>query len=141
MNWGYRITIFFMAFISFMLFMLYQCVQQNFDLVSEDYYAQEVGFQEQINQENNFYKLDQKPSWSIAEKYFELSFPNTFTKGTINFFRPSDKNLDFEEILKVDANKQQQVALSKFKRGVYKVQLSWSDQKESYYIQEQIFIP
>ncbi|MBL4648222.1 MAG: FixH family protein [Aureispira sp.] len=141
MNWGYRIAIFFMAFISFMLFMLYQCVQQNFDLVSEDYYAQEVGFQEQINQQNNVYKLAQKPSWNIAEKYFELSFPNKFTEGSVHFFRPSDKGLDFGEALKIDANGQQLVALNKFKRGVYKIQLSWSDQKEAYYIEEQIFIP
>jgi hypothetical protein len=141
MNWGYRIAIFFMAFVTFMLFMLYQCVQQNFDLVAEDYYAQEVVFQEQINQQNNVFKLDQKPSWDITEDNFKLSFPNAFTKGNIHFFRPSDKNLDFGETLKIDSLGQQQIALNKFKRGVYKVQLSWSDQKEAYYIEERVFIP
>jgi hypothetical protein len=141
MNWGYRIAIFFLAFISFMLFMLYQCTQQNFDLVAEDYYAQEVAFQEQINHQNNVSKLAQKPSWVVSEKHFELSFPNLFTEGNIYFFRPSDKNLDFEEMLKIDTNGQQQIALNKFSRGVYKIKLHWSDDKESYYIEEQIFIP
>lgn len=141
MNWGYRIAIFFSAFIAFMLFMLYQCVQQNFDLVAEDYYAQEVAFQQQIDQQNNVSKLTQKPSWSITEEHFKLSFPNAFTKGSVHFFRPSDKTLDFGEALKVDSNGQQQIALNKFKRGVYKVQLSWADQEEAYYIEEQIFIP
>lgn len=141
MNWGYRIAIFFLAFITFMLFMLYQCSQQNFDLVAEDYYAQEVAFQKQINRQNNVSKLAQKPSWSISENNFELSFPTPFTEGSIYFFRPSDKTLDFGETLNVDKNKQQQIALNKFKRGVYKIKLNWSDQKESYYIEEQIFIP
>lgn len=141
MNWGYRIAIFFLAFITFMLFMLYQCFQQNFDLVAEDYYAQEVAFQKQINQQNNVSKLAQKPSWNIAEKHFELSFPNTFTEGTIYFFRPSDKALDFGEPLNIDTNGEQQIELNKFKRGIYKVKLNWSDQQESYYIEEQIFIP
>lgn len=141
MNWGYRIAIFFMAFIAFMLFMLYQCVQQNFDLVTEDYYAQEVAFQEQINQQNNASELAQRPSWSVSEKYFNLSFPNTLDKGSINFFRPSDKKLDFRETLEINNNGQQQIDLIKFKRGVYKVQLSWSDQNKDYYIEEQVFIP
>ena len=141
MNWGYRIAVFFVAFIMFMLFMLYKCVQQNFDLVAEDYYAQEVTFQNRIDQQNNVLTLDTKPSWQIEEDYFKLSFPNSFSKGEIHFFRPSDKNLDFGETLQIDANQQQQIALNKFKKGIYKVQLSWSDQEKDYYIEQQIFIP
>lgn len=141
MNWGYRIAIFFVAFVSFMLFMLYQCVQQSFDLVAEDYYAQEVAFQNQIDQQNNVLKLTHKPTWKVEENHFKLSFPNDFTKGNIHFFRPSDKELDFGETLDIDTSQEQQIALEKFKRGIYKVQLSWSDQNEDYYIEEQIFIP
>lgn len=141
MNWGYKIAIFFSAFISFMLFMLYQCIQQDFDLVAEDYYAKEVSFQEQIDRQNNVASLSQKPSWAIQSNYFLLSFPNPLSQGKITFFRPSDDALDFEVPLQLNQQQQQQIPLDKFKRGIYNVQLSWSDSQKDYYIEKQILIP
>lgn len=141
MNWGHKIAIFFSAFIAFMLFMLYQCIQQDFDLVTEDYYAQEVSFQEQIDRQNNVANLAQKPSWEIQSNHFLLSFPNALEQGKIIFFRPSDDALDFEVALQLNEQRQQKVALDKFKKGIYNIQLSWSDKKDDYYIEEQILIP
>ncbi|BDS09308.1 FixH family protein [Aureispira anguillae] len=141
MNWGYRIALFFVAFITFMLFMLYKCVQQNFDLVAPDYYAKEVAFQEQINQQKNVLALAQKPTWEIGSSHLSIQFPTIPKQGKINFFRPSDKQLDFEEQLQLDDQQQQQIPLEKFQKGIYKLQLSWSDNNKDYYIEKQILIP
>lgn len=141
MNWGYKIALFFVAFVSFMLFMLYKCIQQDFDLVAPDYYAQELVYQKQIDQQNNVLELSQKPTWELQQDHFVLTFPNQLEEGQIRFFRPSDDQLDFTEALDLDAQQQQQISLNKFQKGIYKVQLSWSDQSKDYYIEKPILIP
>lgn len=141
MNWGYKIALFFVAFVSFMLFMLYKCIQQDFDLVAPDYYAQELVYQKQIDQQNNVLELSQKPTWELQQDHFVLTFPNQLKEGQIRFFRPSDDQLDFTEALDLDAQQQQQISLNKFQKGIYKVQLSWSDQRKDYYIEKPILIP
>lgn len=141
MNWGYKIALFFVAFVSFMLFMLYKCIQQDFDLVAPDYYAQELVYQKQIDQQNNVLELSQKPTWELQQDHFVLTFPNQLKEGQIRFFRPSDDQLDFTEALDLDAQQQQQISLNKFQKGIYKVQLSWSDQSKDYYIEKPILIP
>ena len=57
-NWGTGITIFFLSFVVFMLFMAYKCFQTDFDLVTEDYYAKELVYQETIKKLNNEKNLD-----------------------------------------------------------------------------------
>jgi len=141
MNWGYRIAIFFTAFVCFMLFMVYKCVQTDFDLVAPDYYAQELVYQEQITKLENTEQLLQKPSWKIEEDGFYLYVPTAVNNGKLVFFRPSDDNLDFELPLELDEKRMQKVPKDKFQRGMYQIQLSWSDQSKDYYLQEKIRIP
>ncbi|MCB9190933.1 MAG: FixH family protein [Flavobacteriales bacterium] len=53
MGWGTRITLFYGSFVAFMLFMVVMAVQQDFDLVADNYYEQEIAYQDRIDQMNN----------------------------------------------------------------------------------------
>lgn len=141
MSWKYKITIFFCSFLVFMITMVYQCFQLDFDLVAEDYYAQELVFQERIDQQKNAMELAEKPTLEVVGDQFVVQFPNTIEQGNIRFFRPSDENLDIEEGLNLDANGAFNLPLSKLTKGNYQVQLSWNDAGKDFYIERKVFIP
>ena len=54
MNWGNRIILVFVCFIAFILSMVTRAFQQDFDLVAEDYYAQELNYQKK---KVNYYNI------------------------------------------------------------------------------------
>ena len=53
MNWGYRIIIVFVLFIAGILSMVLYVNSKGADLVAEDYYMQEVNYQDIINAKSN----------------------------------------------------------------------------------------
>lgn len=56
MNWGYRLTILFSAFAVMMITLVYKATHTRYELVSKDYYAEELRYQEKIDGMNNAVK-------------------------------------------------------------------------------------
>lgn len=52
-NWGTGILIGIIAFMAFIIGLVYFSVQQNFDLVERDYYPKALEYQQQIDKEEN----------------------------------------------------------------------------------------
>ena len=103
-NWGTGIVI---AFIAFMAFVLYFVINlttndkySNYDLVTEDYYQQELQYQNTIEREKNSKKLEKDVEWFKTRKGIKIKFPEGFDheniKGKVFLYRPSNKQLDFE---------------------------------------------
>src|SRR6476469_1466632 len=53
MNWGNRLVLVFAGFAALIGTMVYKAVHTKFDLVSKDYYSDELKFQEKIDGNNN----------------------------------------------------------------------------------------
>lgn len=49
MNWGWKIAIGYTAFALFILYLVYRTTGVEFELVTPDYYAQELAYQGQID--------------------------------------------------------------------------------------------
>jgi hypothetical protein len=49
MSWGYKVTILFVGFAVMIGTLVYKCTQQHYDLVSADYYDQELKYQDKID--------------------------------------------------------------------------------------------
>ncbi len=145
MNWGLRIILLYTAFVGGMLFLVYKCTQQSVDLVSTDYYAQELKFQDKIDRLNNSEKLDVKlavvyaPEHSIIQIIFpENSTPNN-TTGEIVLFRPDNSKLDFKIPIDI-ADGVQNIPTDKLSKGLWRVKSSWSTNDTPYYQEEKIII-
>ena len=52
MNWGYKIMIVYLVFVAGIAVMVYNSAMQNIDLVTPDYYAKELKYQEKIDETN-----------------------------------------------------------------------------------------
>ncbi len=102
-NWGTAIIIAFVCFISFiMYFVISMSTNKKYehDLVVEDYYQQELKYQNDINKEENSKSLKTNISWNKTNEGIIIHFPADLDikkiKGKVFLYRPSNKQLDFE---------------------------------------------
>ena len=144
MNWGYRIALVYIAFVAFMLFMVVRATQESFDLVSNDYYQQEIRYQDRINQTQNTLSLAEKPKIAVAQGGLNILFPQALAakvkEGEIYLFRPSDASLDSRHKLQIDPSGSQTIDTKSLQSGVYELKLSWTMDNKAYYWQERIYL-
>lgn len=146
MNWGWKIFLVYSIFVTFMLFMVYECTQQNIDLVSEDYYAKELKFQDHFtrlqNVESSGLRLafDMNPQIKLLAIGIPAAALNDSLNGEISFFRPDNKQMDFSLPLLAHSGKQL-ISCKKLSRGLWKVQVNWNSGNQGYYEEKQFFIP
>lgn len=102
-NWGTGIVIGMMSFIAFILYMVITMStdsRYSHDLVTEEYYAKEMAYQDEIDAETNTNNLTEKVISKRVQKGWKISFPVAFTphkiKGNVFLYRPSNQKLDFE---------------------------------------------
>ena len=70
------------------------------DLVTEDYYKQELEFQDDIDKENNSKDLASNITWKKTSDGILIVFPETLKiediTGKVFLYRPSNKQFDFD---------------------------------------------
>lgn len=144
MSWGFRITILYLSFVALIVTLVVLCYGQKVELVSKDYYKQELQYQDRIDAINNANSATQTISHSVEGNIITLNaspeFMQSGFKGTINFFRPSDSSKDFNTELKFDADGKQVIAGDQLEKGLYKMQLSWQSGGKNYFKEQVITI-
>ena len=143
-NWGHGIFIGYAFFVVYILYFVYTSFSHDVDLVADDYYAQEVAFQDRIDQTTNGLKWESAIDLKKAEQGVKLSFSQDaladFNEGTIYFFRPSDVNMDITLPITLDQNGEFTIPYQLLNDGRYEAQLSWKGDDEEYFIKRTIFI-
>lgn len=142
-NWGTKIGIVYTLFVLFTLGMVYLASGEKFDLVTEDYYAQEIAFQEKIDSKNRLSALEKELKVNLASGDLVIHFPhgeNAEIQGKVNCFRPSDENKDFEvELNTTDAK--QSIPLHRFVKGKYTLKMDWKAEGKHFYSEQNVIIP
>ena len=137
-NWGTKIVIAFVIFCGLMIFMVVKSFEQDFHLVTEDYYQQELRYQEKIDQIANARLIDYKPELQGTPEEvsvsFELSTPPT---GSIHFYRPDNYRLD--KIFEITDNKTT-ISKSDLAKGRYIVKINWEHEETKYYVEQEVLI-
>ena len=144
MNWGHKIAILYSGFVVLILTLVFLANREKVDLVSADYYDQEIKFQDKIDASKNAYHIDSLINFEAGNKTLLISFPKAMqrkiSKGEIRLYRPSDENLDYKTALVVSADCNQKISSPTFKRGIYKMQINWSMDNEHYFIEKTVFM-
>ncbi|MGF1534036.1 MAG: FixH family protein [Bernardetiaceae bacterium] len=144
-NWGTGITLAFIVFATFMLTLVYKTTQVQIDLVADDYYAQEIVYQDRMDHIRNARQLQTPISIQLrtAEAAVSFQFPKIALKsGTLYFFRPSDAAQDKHIPLELDPNYQQLVAMDQFQSGHWRVKMAFEDERGRHFYDEQtLYIP
>ena len=142
MNWGHGISIFFACFVGFILFLVVKSHQQNVDLVTENYYEQELQYQQQINKIRNTQQLEETVKVTADKGGIQLSFPEFSTPvlGQVQVFRPSDARFDLLEELKPDSQNQHHIATSALPPGFYRIKINWQAAGQEFYTEETLHL-
>ncbi|MEQ8473239.1 MAG: FixH family protein [Marinoscillum sp.] len=141
-NWGKGIVLAFSLFCGFVVTIVVLAFQEDFDLVSETYYQDELNFQDQIDSRRNLTEIGESVKLTQTSEQVVLSFPETFNtaQGEVNFYHPSRSIFDKKYTLNLDETRQQSVAKSDLVKGRYKVQFNWLSDGVSYYQESEIFL-
>ncbi|HPE57191.1 MAG TPA: FixH family protein [Bacteroidales bacterium] len=143
-NWGTGILIGIIAFMAFIIGLVYFSVQQNFDLVERDYYPKALEYQQQIDKEENARKLEQQVIVENTGDMILLAFQPFFVpaniSGTITFYRPSDKKGDIVFEIETDSLGRQNFPTDILQNGRYIIQINYKVGDTEYYQEEALLI-
>lgn len=143
--WPYAIVIGLVSFMGYIIYFVIQAMNQDVDLVSKDYYAQEIAYQDQIDRVRRTQALgDVMLQYNEEAGNILLQVPATYQdkklSGTITLFRPSDDKLDKELPLQLGRDKSQLIEVGDLEKGLWKVHVNFSDGAEAYYSEKTIQI-
>lgn len=141
MDWGKGILLTIISFVALIMTMVVISVRMDgIELVTENYYEEEIKYQDRIDQSNSANELDRTViSYDPQVKAVLLDLPNGST-GTLQLFRPSDSTLDQEIQISVNQSGQTSVSVSDLKAGYWKLQLKWDEAGVTYYEEKKINI-
>ena len=142
LSWGYLITFGYLAFVGGMCFLVYKATSQKFDLVTNDYYDQELKYQQVIDQSANTAKLSAPLTISKTATELKIEFPAEMKdkKKEVDFYLyyPADAKRDFRKSMSISENEIIQ-ALSAAMKGLYQLKLSWQVDSVKYYFEKKLF--
>ena len=124
-----------------MVFMMTTEKKYNYDLVTEEYYKEELKYQEEIDAENNTLFLSEKIRILRKPEGLLLVFPNEVdqnnTSGTVFLYRPSNKRLDFEIPLELN-NSELLIPKERLLDGRWNIIVRWKSNDKDYLFKEEI---
>lgn len=141
MNIGKWIVVTFVCFAIFIASLVVICVREDISLVSPNYYAEELVYQDQIDRLNNTAALPQKPSIRIVDHTVRVDFKQQepIEGAVLRLFCPSDQTMDRSFPI-TTVNGKQTFALGTIRSGMYRVKLNWVMQNKAFYWEEEIYI-
>lgn len=141
MNWFHYILITLALFISLMVYFAVRSTQTKLDLVSVNYYEEELKFQDKINKINNTQLWDDSIKTVLQENNkLLISFPSNMkvSSGSMRMYCPQDKSKDKAIDLVLDTNNTMLLDVNDC-RGFYRIEIDWENDGKQYLTQRKIY--
>ncbi len=143
MNFGKWIVVSFILFAVFIGTLVTVCVREDVNLVSKDYYKEELAYQDQIQRLNNTEKLLQKPIVKVIKNnllHVEFMQTQEIQSSELKLFCPSNPKMDKNFKFNTSKDGSQLIDLRGLQSGMYKAKLLWTMDGKEFYIEEIINI-
>lgn len=142
-NWGLKIVLAYGVFVAGIMYMVYISSQQNRDLVSENYYADELAYQKIIDESSNTASLQSKVEVSTSEGNIHIAFPKDFQHASIEgewvLYYAADESRDLKGNVNTSAALYS-IAIPSHAKGTYQLKLHWKSNNANYYFEQSIFL-
>jgi len=145
-GWGTSIVIAFALFITFILYFVFTVQSDSKydnELVVDEYYKKDALYGEDYIRMQNAENLAEKPTVKQTADAIEITFPTEFTpkdlQGTVSFYRPSNKKLDFQMPISLS---KPSLLIPKLNLvgGRWDILIDWKHQSKEYKMRETIYI-
>lgn len=139
-TWGHGVVTALAAFILFILGMifLFPNGQKNSELITENYYEEELAYQNVIDAKNRADQLEKKPEVQLKNSGILISFPSDIntenSKFSFELFRTDDKNLDVKKDFVPSKSGTFEIPNKVLVKGSYTLKLKWTKDKKDYQI-------
>jgi len=137
-SWGHGVVIALASFIIFILSMifLFPNGQKNSEMITDNYYEEELQYQDVIDAKNRADQLAEKPELKINQSGIYILFPedfnNTNTKFDFYLYRTDDQNLDVKKEFTLSAKNDFEIPAKVLSQGNYILKLKWTTNKVKY---------
>ncbi len=141
LNWGYKIVAFYVVFVIGIMVLVFSSASQKVDLVSTDYYEQEIKYQQRINAKSNSSELSSPLIVSNTGENVHIVMPvemnGILVQANILMYCPFDNTKDYA--LQLSAND----AALDFKmpagtKGSFVAKINWNVAGKQYYGEHKI---
>jgi len=141
-NWGVGVFVLYGLFVLLILGLVFKSFQTKVDLVTEDYYQQELKYQDKIDQKRNVAGLEVGLKHEVSGSNIFFTFPpgHESAEGTVLVYRPSNKAYDKTFDVELDENGKMVVVMEKSPVGLYRLKINWSNKGVDYYVEEDIYL-
>lgn len=143
MNWGKKIALAYGLFVAFMIVLVVACVKQNdIFLVSEDYYKQEIQYQDRIDNISNASQLQHPVTVELNDETnilrVDLTKESVGAEGKVTFYRPSNPALDREFPVELSAAGVQEFTTKSLAKGLWLIKVQWQKDGKNYYKEQKV---
>lgn len=143
MNWGYKILIVYLLFVVGIVFMVFKSSNQKIDLVTTDYYAKELKYQEKIDAVKRTKALSVPVKFKVADQKISIQFPEEFRaleiKGTALIYYPADEEKDIQKDF-ITKNGSVILDFPIRNNGSHELQINWTADGKAYYFEDKLFL-
>jgi hypothetical protein len=143
-NWGYKIVFVYSVFVAGILYLVVQSSRQQMDLVTDDYYAQEIRYQEKIDQTKRASALSEPIRYQVIAAGIEVNFPKEFAgkmiMGNALLYYPANEKKDVSANINTTQG-QMLISIPDKRSGMHILKINWEVEGVSYYFEEAIFLP
>lgn len=143
MNWGYKLAAVFIGFTVLIGTLVYKSVNTKLDLVSKDYYKDELRYQDQIDGRANAGKISavsvtQNDTSVIIQLPKELN--GITSEGEAWFYCKTNADLDKKIPLQVNSEGRQVIVKNQLAKQAYQLKLKWKTGNENYYSEQKVVV-
>ena len=130
-TWAHGIIVAMLSFMLFILGMIFFFTQnwQNAEMVSDNYYEEELHYQTIIDAKNRANALVEQPKYEITNNGIKLSFPQNINNANTTFhfdlYRTDDKNLDIKKDFQLEVGNAYIIPSKVLVPGNYTLKLHW----------------
>src|SRR5689334_5658682 len=136
-NWGHKLTLGFIAFAGMIIYMVVQSMNTRYELVSNEYYKDELQYQQVIDGASRANQLSSKATVTQQNEGLVIQLPAEMQQKTITgslwFYNATDSKKDKKMALQVNDHATQTINSRLFLPGNYTAKLSWASNGETYY--------
>jgi nitrogen fixation protein FixH len=144
--WPVGIIAAFALFVSGTAGLIVMAASQKSDLISADYYEQELKYQQRIDSLTRSEQLETKASavFDAAQCRIVVTLPAEHVRnrlsGRIQLYRPSQAGMDRLFDLQPDASGVQTLDAAALAPGLWKARVSWTVDRKDYFIDRKIVV-
>jgi len=145
-TWPVAIALIYGIFVLMLIGLVIIASQQTVDLVSQDYYRQELAYQKQIDRIKRSRSLPDQLSCIYDQKNacIVIRFPETPSgrniRGEIHLFRPSDAARDKYEQIRTDNRNCQILPTRNLSPGFWRIKINWTTEQQEYFDETEVYI-